>query len=126
MSLCRLIVAYDGTDFWGWQKNGRTRTVQKVLERALSDLYGQSIFVEVASRTDRGVHALGQCAVFDAPKSRIDIASLPRILNVRLPRDVAIQTAEPVGSDFHPSLRALEKHYRYAICSSPQRWPLLR
>lgn len=120
-----LILAYDGTNFKGWHKNGKLRTVQAELERALSTLLRRASPVEGASRTDAGVHALGQCASFESECS-LDTKVLCLGLNALLPRDLRVRSATNTHPDFHPSLDAIEKTYTYTIACSSCHLPLQR
>ena len=101
MRRIKLIVAYDGTNYCGWQVQPNGITVQEVLNQALSDLFAKKTACIGASRTDAGVHALGNVAVFDTdarmPADRIAFA-----LNTRLPADIRIQGSSEVPPDFHP------------------------
>lgn len=110
----KLIVAYDGTDFHGWQYQPRCRTVEGVLESALGELEGVPVDVDGASRTDQGVHALGQTASFST-RSRIPTERLCDVLNARLPVDLRLRYAESVADDFHARHSAVGKCYRYLI-----------
>jgi tRNA pseudouridine38-40 synthase len=110
-----LRVAYDGTDFHGFarQRGTEPRTVQGELERALAALYGEAVTVRGASRTDAGVHALGQLVAFDPPRA-IPAAGVAKALADRLPRDLTVTAAweEP---DADPRRGNLGKRYRYRI-----------
>lgn len=115
----KLTVEYDGTAFHGWQAQAGLRTVQGELVRGLNDLVRradalQPVDVRGASRTDRGVHALGQTASV-AIESRIPPRQFAAALNSRLPFDVRIRQAEEVDPEFHARHAACGKHYRYAI-----------
>ena len=114
MRRIKLIVAYDGTNYCGWQVQPNGITVQEVLNQALSDLFAKKIACIGASRTDAGVHALGNVAVFDTdarmPADRIAFA-----LNTRLPADIRIQGSSEVPPDFHPRFTATVKTYEYRI-----------
>jgi len=117
MKRIKLTVAYDGTDFHGWQLQPGVRTVEGDLNRALSMLLGEEIQVIGASRTDSGVHALCNVAVFDT-KTRIPAQKLPFALNQRLPEDVRIRHGEEVAGDFHPRRCRSRKTYEYRILNS--------
>jgi len=112
----RVTLAYDGTDFLGWQLQRRAgRTVQGVVEEALSCLAaGQRVAVFGAGRTDAGVHALGQTASFDLPRE-IEGGELRRALNGLLPEDVRVLDAAPAPSTFHARRSASSKLYRYEL-----------
>ena len=115
-----LTVAYDGTSYHGWQRqiNPDTqqplRTVQGVLEDALRRALRQPITLAGASRTDAGVHALGQAAAFNA-QTTIPLERLPAAVNRYLPDDVLVTAARTVPADFNPIADATRKQYRYAI-----------
>jgi tRNA pseudouridine38-40 synthase len=115
--LFRVTLAYDGTDFLGWQlqRPGGGRTVQGVLEEALARLAGDSrVAVAGAGRTDAGVHALGQVASFDLPRE-IEAGELQRALNGLLPEDVRVLEAAPAPPGFHARKSAVSKVYRYEL-----------
>ena len=114
MKRVRLVVAYDGTNYCGWQLQPNGVTIEEVLNRALSDLLGEEIKVIGASRTDSGVHALGNVAVFDT-ETRIPAEKLSYALNTRLPEDIRIQSSEEVDGDFHPRHCDSVKTYEYRI-----------
>ncbi len=109
-----LIVAYDGTQYCGWQTQPNGITVQGELNRCLSELLGTEIETMGASRTDAGVHAMGNVAVFDTD-SRIPGEKFSFALNQRLPEDIRIQLSEEVEPDFHPRYCESEKTYEYRI-----------
>ncbi len=127
----RLLVAYDGTDFHGWQRQIRPdgtelRTVQHALETAVFETVRERVPVTGASRTDSGVHAVGQVAAFTSERE-IPIERLATALTVRLPDDVQVRRAEIVADDFDPISMATSKCYRYDIAwgRPPQVWPPL-
>ena len=109
-----LVVAYDGTKYSGWQTQPNGITIQGVLNDTLSELLGEKIETIGASRTDAGVHALGNVAVFDT-ESRIPGEKFSYALNQRLPEDIRIQLSEEVEPDFHPRYCDSEKTYEYRI-----------
>jgi tRNA pseudouridine38-40 synthase len=125
----RLTLAYDGTDFAGWQvqsARGGARTVQGVLEEALGRLAsGQRVAVMGAGRTDAGVHALGQVASFDLQRE-IEPDALLRALNGLLPPDVRVREAAPAAPGFDARRSALSKLYRYELDTGPVRLPQRR
>ena len=110
----RLIVAYDGTNYCGWQVQPNGVSIQAVLQAAIEDLVQEKVNVTGASRTDSGVHALGQVVIFDTTKS-IPPEQYARALNQRLPEDIVVQSSEEVSRDFHPRYTTLEKTYEYRI-----------
>ena len=114
-----LRLAYDGSDFHGWQRQEPPgveplRTVQGELDRALVDVLQQTVTCQGASRTDAGVHAEAQVAAFTAD-CRVPVGRLPAALNARLPEDMRVMGAWPVPRDFDPVTDALSKGYRYEI-----------
>jgi len=125
----RLTLAYDGTDFAGWQAQSArsgARTVQGVLEEALGRLAsGQRVAVMGAGRTDAGVHALGQVASFDLPRE-IEPDALLRALNGLLPPDVRARAAAAAAPGFDARRSALSKLYRYELDTGPVRLPQRR
>jgi tRNA pseudouridine38-40 synthase len=126
--LLRLTLAYDGTDFEGWQVQSRAgaRTVQGVLEGCLSRLCGGvPVRVDGAGRTDAGVHALGQVASLELPREMAP-ETLARALNALLPEDVLILRAEPAPPGFHARRSAVSKHYRYVLDTGPLQLPQRR
>lgn len=109
-----MVVAYDGTNYCGWQIQPNGITIQGVLNQCLSDLLGEKIEVMGASRTDAGVHALGNVCVFDT-NTRIPGEKISYALNQSLPEDIRIQLSEEVEPDFHPRYTDSEKTYEYRI-----------
>lgn len=121
MKRVMLTVAYDGTNYHGWQLQPNVITVESVLNETLSGLLKENIKVIGASRTDTGVHALGNIAVFDT-ESRIPGEKFAYALNQRLPEDIKIQKSQEVAQDFHPRHCDSRKTYEYRIlnCEFPQ------
>ena len=116
-----LTVAYDGSNYCGWQIQDNGRTIQGELNRCLEELLGHPVQTAGASRTDAGVHALGTVAVFDTD-SRIPAEKFSYALNQRLPEDIRIQASQEVEPDFHPRFCESEKTYEYRILN--RRFPL--
>lgn len=114
MKRVKLTVAYDGTDYHGWQIQNNGITIESELNRCLSELFGEQIQVIGASRTDAGVHALGNVAVFDT-ECRMPAEKISYALNQRLPEDIRIQRSEEVASDWHPRRCESRKTYEYRI-----------
>jgi len=121
----RIVLAYDGTDFRGWQRQPEGRTVQGVIEEAVSKVTQKKTVVHGAGRTDAGVHALGQAASFRGA-FRLADADLFRALNAVLPDDVRIFSLDEVPAGFHARRSARSKLYRYRIVHAPQPSPLDR
>ncbi|MCU6786578.1 tRNA pseudouridine(38-40) synthase TruA [Aedoeadaptatus acetigenes] len=117
-----ITVAYDGTNFHGYQDQGpkKLRTVETLLKAALEKTVGHDVALQSAGRTDKGVHALGQKANFlsDTP---IDLGNFPRVVNYHLPRDLSIVEAVEVPADFHARYGAKKKHYKYRIYNTKHR-----
>lgn len=110
----RLTVAYDGTAYCGWQVQPGVVTIESELNRCLSDLFKEEIQVIGASRTDSGVHAMGNIAVFDTT-ARMPGEKVSYALNQRLPEDIRIQKSEEVPLDWHPRHQNSRKTYEYRI-----------
>ena len=110
----KLVVAYDGTNYCGWQVQPNGVSIQAMLQKHIEELTGEKIMLTGASRTDSGVHALGQVAVFDTEKPWPAERFVPA-LNQRLPKDIVIQSAEEVPGDFHPRYQKTLKTYEYRI-----------
>lgn len=109
-----LVVAYDGTDYHGWQVQENARTIEGELNAALSKLIGKQVEVIGASRTDAGVHGLCNLAVFDSQMS-IPPEKYAYALNSMLPDNIRVRESMQVEDDFHPRKRKTSKTYRYAI-----------
>jgi tRNA pseudouridine38-40 synthase len=114
----KLTIAYDGTDFCGWQVQPGVATIQGALEAALAVVDPSAKGVRGAGRTDAGVHALGQVAHVDVEKSHEPHVWV-RALNQHLPLDVRVMRVEPVGDDFHARRLAVHKVYRYRVWTGP-------
>ena len=110
----KVVVEYDGTDFAGWQRQPGQRTVQGVLEEAIREMTGESVFVRAAGRTDAGVHADGQVATFDL-ELNIPPHGFLRGLNSILPADVALVDVALAAPDFDARFSARGKIYRYTV-----------
>lgn len=124
MRVC-LTVAYEGTNYHGWQVQPNGITIESVLNQALSDLLGEPIAVTGASRTDAGVHSMGNVAVFDTD-TRIPAEKISYALNQRLPLDIVVQESKEVAADFHPRRCESRKTYEYRILNRRFRDPLRR
>jgi tRNA pseudouridine38-40 synthase len=120
-----LTVAYDGTNYAGWQRQENAVAVQEKLEDAISRLLSRDVIVRAASRTDAGVHALGQRASFFAPDLRVPLERLPEVLSAFLPTDISVTAAQEVPENFNPGFDAKQKTYLYNIYNSPAPNPLV-
>jgi tRNA pseudouridine38-40 synthase len=114
MQVFKITLAYDGTDYAGFQRQSNARSVQQVLEEALAPIEGGDVTVAGAGRTDSGVHALGQVASFSLT-NRIDPAELLQALNAVLPEDVRVLNVERAAQGFNARFSARSKVYRYRI-----------
>jgi tRNA pseudouridine38-40 synthase len=112
----KLTVAYDGTNYCGWQVQPNGITIESELNHHLSELLREEIHVIGASRTDAGVHALGNVAVFDT-ENRMPAEKISLALNTRLPEDIRIQESRETAPDFHPRYCETVKTYEYRICN---------
>lgn len=125
MKRIMLTVAYDGTNYCGWQVQPNGETIEGVLNRCLSELMGESVEVVGASRTDAGVHAAGNVAVFDTD-SPIPADKISYALNRNLPEDIRIRKSEEVSPTFHPRHCDSRKTYEYRIYCAPFPMPTKR
>ena len=114
MKRIKMIVAYDGTNYNGWQIQPNGITIEEILNRHLSELLKEEIKVMGASRTDAGVHALGNVAVFDT-SAHMPAEKISYAMNTRLPRDIRIQDSCEVSEKFHPRFCKTVKTYEYKI-----------
>lgn len=118
----KLVVAYDGTNYKGWQVQPNGITVEEVLNRKLTELLGEPIVVMGASRTDSGVHSLGNVAIFDTD-TRMPAEKISFALNQRLPEDIVVQDSCEVPADWHPRYQNSRKTYEYRILNRTFRMP---
>lgn len=117
MRRIKLTIAYDGTNYCGWQVQPNGITIEEVINKALKKLTGENIQVIGASRTDSGVHAMGNVAVFDT-ETTIPAEKIAMALNQRLPEDIVIVQSEEVPLDFHPRYCDCSKTYEYHIINT--------
>ncbi len=116
-----LTVSYDGRNYCGWQRQNNGITVQQTLEeQGLFSVFKREVHTLGASRTDAGVHALGQRVCFELGDNEcmIPLGKLPQVINAALPRDIVVTKAESVHEDFHPIFDAKRKSYEYIILNS--------
>jgi tRNA pseudouridine38-40 synthase len=114
MRYVRLLIEYDGTNYHGWQSQKSGGTIQDIIRNKVQRITGEEVRLTGASRTDAGVHALGQVAVFGTD-SFLDADVIMRALNAKLPPNIRILAAEETDKDFHPRYRAARKSYFYII-----------
>lgn len=124
MKRIRLRIAYDGTNYCGWQIQNNAVTVAGKVQEALDQLFQPGIELIGASRTDSGVHAMGNVAVFDV-ETRIPPEKIGIALNHQLPEDIRILASEEVTADFHPRYADSEKTYEYTIIHTDIEIPTL-
>ncbi len=121
----RLIIAYDGTNFSGWQRQKNSSTIQEEIEKRLSIITNEEVFLHGAGRTDAGVHAEAMVAHFDT-SSPVSDAALLRGLNAMLPGAIRIFSAATCPADFHARFSAIKKCYHYHIYTGSIQPPPLR
>ena len=117
----KLVISYDGTRYHGWQRQAGAASIQETIEQAAGRLLGHPVACNGASRTDAGVHALGQVGNIRTGNFHIPVRNFRRALNAKLPPDIAVLSAEEVPPDFHASRGALGKTYRYRIYLAPHK-----
>lgn len=125
MKRVKMIVAYDGTNYCGWQIQNNGLTIEEVLNKTLTELLKEKITVTGASRTDSGVHAEGNVAVFET-ENRMPADKICFALNQRLPDDIRILQSEEVAPDYHPRKQNCVKTYEYKIMNRKIEIPTLR
>ena len=125
MKRVKMIVAYDGTNYCGWQVQPNGVTIEEMLNKNLSELLGEDIQVTGASRTDSGVHSLGNVAIFDT-NTRMPADKISFALNQRLPEDIVVQGSCEVDATWHPRYQESKKTYEYRILNRTFRMPTRR
>ena len=125
MRSIKLTIEYDGTGYHGWQVQPNVGTVQGVIEGKLAQITGERVRLIASSRTDTGVHALGQVANFKT-RSSLDVRSFLKALNSLLPEDIRVRDVEEVDEDFHARFSAKRKVYEYRILNGEVPSPLYR
>lgn len=125
MRRIRITVAYDGTHYHGWQVQLGLPSIQRELERVLSEIDNNPVLVAGSGRTDAGVHAAGQVAAFDLA-NRLPCTNLKKAMNRILPPDIRILEASEAAPDFHPRYQAVAKTYEYQICRAEVCPPMRR
>jgi tRNA pseudouridine38-40 synthase len=113
----KIVLSYDGTDYCGWQRQPRKRTIQGEVEAALARIFQKRVTVEGSGRTDAGVHALGQAASFRVDREKPE-AELFKALNALLPDDIRVTELARVPASFHARRDAKSKIYQYRIITS--------
>lgn len=116
MQNIKLVIAYDGTHYLGWQKTRMGFSIEETLQQVLEQILQHPIHLQAASRTDAGVHAQGQVVNFLTAKEQLDLDRLQLSLNSLLPKDIAILSATQMPPPFHPTLDCMGKEYHYYMC----------
>jgi tRNA pseudouridine38-40 synthase len=124
----KLTIAYEGTNYQGWQVQKVGLGIQQLIEEAIASVFQSQIRLHGSSRTDTGVHARGMVAHFDLPaaRSKMKVSKVPLALNAKLPEDIRIVTAAEVTESFHARFSAKGKQYRYLVYNDHSHDPLLR
>lgn len=125
ISNIRLILSYKGTAYSGWQRTGLGTSIEEALTKALQTVLQHPVKLQAASRTDSGVHAVGQVVNFFS-KSQVPLDRLQHSLNQLLPKDIVVREIELATETFHPTVDALKKEYRYEICHGILQLPFFR
>jgi tRNA pseudouridine38-40 synthase len=116
----KLTIEYDGSSYFGWQRQKDPNTIQGTIERAIHSLTGQSVTLSGSGRTDAGVHALGQVANFHAD-THLAAGDIGRALNSLLPEDIVILSCDDMPERFHARFDVTSKIYRYCLLNRPLR-----
>ncbi len=119
-----ILISYDGTDYFGWQRQPEKKTIQDLLENALAKIASRPIPIIGAGRTDAGVHAMAQSAHFKA-NLKLEDNELVQAINGNLPKDIRITSLQKATPDFHARKSARSKTYQYRIVQSPSISPFL-
>ena len=121
----KLILAYEGTHYLGWQKTAMGKSIEEELEKAVAQILQHPVKLQAASRTDAGVHAEGQVVNF-LTASEMPLDKLQKGLNALLPNDISVLKMEEAPEDFHPTLDSRGKEYHYSVCLGPTQLPFYR
>lgn len=119
----KLIVAYDGTNYLGWQKTLFGKSIEAVLQSVIEQILQKPVQLQAASRTDAGVHARGQVVNFCISTPLPDLARFHLSLNALLPRDIIVVSVALAPQSFHPTLDSIGKEYHYYVCNTPFQYP---
>lgn len=123
MQNIKLLVAYDGTRYLGWQKTSMGLSIEGSLQEAIEQVLQHPIALQAASRTDAGVHAVGQVVNFTTPRLDLDLNRLKISLNSLLSHDLVVLDVKKMDPHFHPTLACVSKEYRYYICYGSTQLP---
>lgn len=119
----KLTVAYDGSAYLGWQKTPMGLSIESALQSVLEQILQEKVFLQAASRTDAGVHALGQVVNFFSSKPHLNLNRLKHSANGLLPNDIMVLDALQADAAFHPTLDSAGKEYHYYICAGSTQLP---
>lgn len=119
----KLILAYDGTGFLGWQKTNEGMSIEETLQNALQTILQEEVILQAAGRTDAGVHAKGQVVNFKYFKNQVNLSKLSYSLNCLLPKSIAVLEVEEALESFHPTLDSQGKIYHYEVCLGKTQLP---
>lgn len=119
----KLVLAYDGTGFLGWQKTLLGQSIEGCLQTVLEQIFQHDIALQAASRTDAGVHAYGQVVNFFTIKTTLNEKQLLRSINALLPKTIRVLSLSNADANFHPTLDCNGKTYHYEICHGPTQLP---
>jgi tRNA pseudouridine38-40 synthase len=122
----KLLIAYEGSHYLGWQKTNLGRSIEGELQRVLSKILQENIELQAASRTDAGVHAAGQVINFATQNESINLTKLKFSLNRLLPKDIVVLESEDVAENFHSTLNCISKEYHYFVCYDQVQLPVQR
>lgn len=122
----KLVIAYDGTNYLGWQKTNTGPSIEEALQRIIEQVLQEPVTLQAAGRTDAGVHANGQVANFHTTKTKLSLELFKYSLNCLLPKDIVIREIEHVKDEFHPTTDSIGKEYRYTFCNSETQLPQYR
>jgi tRNA pseudouridine38-40 synthase len=125
MKNIKLILAYEGTHYLGWQKTAMGPSIEEELEKVLAKILRHPVALQAASRTDAGVHAEGQVVNFFTA-SEIALEKLQKSLNSLLPSDISVLKMEEASESFHPTLENQGKEYHYSVCLGSTQLPFHR
>jgi tRNA pseudouridine38-40 synthase len=123
MQNIKLVVAYDGTAYLGWQRTSMGPSIESTLQSVLEQILQHPLSLQAASRTDAGVHAKGQVVNFLTSKEQVDPFRLIASLNALLPKDITVLESSLMPSTFHPTLDCDQKEYRYYMCDGMTQLP---
>lgn len=116
----KLLIEYEGTRYYGWQRQKGFPSIQEILEKKISQITAEKVVLYGSGRTDAGVHALGQVANFHTKYTTLSIPKIPKVLNSLLPSDIRIKKAEEVEENFHARYNAVSKVYHYYVLDNYQ------